>query len=59
MIQKHSTNNTKHSKYKYTDYQNTHTIVTTPTRYKTHTYTHPHNTKQVKTTIIQDTHQMK
>ena len=26
-IQKHSTNNTKHSKYKYTYYQNTHTIV--------------------------------
>jgi len=24
-IQKHSTNNTKHSKYKYTHYQNTHT----------------------------------
>ena len=24
-IQKHSTNNTKHSKYKYTFYQNTHT----------------------------------
>ena len=24
-IQKHSTNNTKHSKYKYTYYQNTHT----------------------------------
>jgi hypothetical protein len=40
---KHSTNNTKHSKYKYTYYQNTHTL-------KTHTYTHPHITKQVKTT---------
>jgi len=25
-IQKHSTNNTKHSKYKYTYYQNTHTL---------------------------------
>ena len=24
-VQKHSTNNTKHSKYKYTYYQNTHT----------------------------------
>jgi len=30
-IQKHSTNNTKHSKYKYTYYQNTHTIVETLT----------------------------
>ena len=29
-IQKHSTNNTKHSKYKYTYYQNTHIIVQTP-----------------------------
>ena len=25
IIQKHSTNNTKHSKYKYTYYHNTHT----------------------------------
>jgi len=38
---KHSTNNTKHSKYKYTYYQNT------------HTYTHPHITKQVETTTVQ------
>jgi len=30
-IQKHSTNNTKHSKYKYTYYQNTHTIFETST----------------------------
>jgi len=44
---KHSTNNTKHSKYKYTYYQNT------------HTYTHPHITKQIKTITVQDTHQMK
>ena len=31
-IQKNSTNNTKHSKYKYTYYQNTHTytVVTSP-----------------------------
>jgi len=29
-IQKHSTNNTKHSKYKCTYYQNTHTVVRTP-----------------------------
>jgi hypothetical protein len=40
---KHSTNNTKHSKYKYTYYQNT------------HTYTHPYITKQVKTATVQDT----
>jgi len=32
----------KHSKYKYTYYQNTHTIVKTPTHHKTHTYTHPY-----------------
>jgi len=41
-IQKHSTINRKHSKYKYTVYQNT-----------------PHITKQVNTTTVQDTHQMK
>ena len=41
-MQKHSTNKTKHSKYEYTCYQNTHTIVETPTHYKNHTYTHPH-----------------
>ena len=28
-IQKHSTNNTKYNKYKYTYYQNTYTIVKT------------------------------
>ena len=46
---------------------NTSTRITkTPTHYKTHTYTHPHITKQVKTTEVQiktnkvqDTHQMK
>ena len=41
-MQKHSTNNTKHSKYKYAYYQNT------PTN------THPHITKQFKTTTVQD-----
>jgi hypothetical protein len=46
-VQKGSTNNTKHSKYKYTYYQNT------------HTYTHRYITKQVTTTTVQDTHQMK
>ena len=56
---KHSTKNTKHSKYKYTHYQNTHTLhnthIHTPTHYKPHAYTHPHITKQVKTTTVQDT----
>jgi hypothetical protein len=46
-IQKHSTNNARHGKYKYAYYQNTHTLqkpyIHTPTDYKTHTYTHPHN----------------
>jgi len=36
-IQKHSTNNTKHSKYKYTYYQNIHTIVKTLSHTHTHT----------------------
>ena len=58
-IQKHSTNNTKHSKYMYTYYQSTHTIVKTPIHDKTHTYTYSHITKQVKTTIIQDTRRRK
>jgi hypothetical protein len=49
----------KHSKYKYSYYQNTHTIVKTLSRYKPHTYTHPHITKQVKTTTVHVTHQMK
>jgi hypothetical protein len=42
-IQKHSTNNTKLSKYKYTYYQNT------------HIYTYPHITKPAKTTTVQVT----
>ena len=41
----------------------THTLqnphIHKPTHYKTHTYTNPHITKQVKTTPVQDTHQMK
>ena len=45
-------NNTKHSKYKYTCYQNTHTIVKTPPKlqsklqqpqYKLHTKWNSHN----------------
>jgi len=35
------------------------TIAKTLTHYKTHTYTHPQTTKQVKTTTVQDTHQIK
>ena len=37
--------------------QNPH--IHTPTYYKIHTYTHPRITKQVKTTTVQDTHQIK
>jgi len=40
----HKRNNTKHSKHKYTYYQNTHTIVKTPPH--THTYTLQNNVKQ-------------
>jgi len=40
---KHSKNDTKHSKYKYTYYQNTHTLQ------------NPHISKQIKTTAVQDT----
>jgi hypothetical protein len=31
----------------------------TNTHYKTHTYTHPHTTKPVQTTTVQDSHQTK
>ena len=41
-IKKHSTNNTKHSKYKFTYYQNTHTIVKTTPHAHTHTLQNPH-----------------
>jgi hypothetical protein len=40
-INMHKRNNTKHSKYQYMYYQNT------------HTNTHPHITKQVKTATVQ------
>jgi hypothetical protein len=46
-IRKHSKNSKNHSKYKHIYYQNT------------HTYTHPHITKTVKTTTVQDTNQIK
>ena len=56
----HKRNNTKiqYKQYKNTINTSTH-ITETPTHYKTHTYTHPHITKQVKTTTVQDTHQAK
>ena len=50
----HGRNNTKHSKYKYTYYQNTHTIVKAPPHTLTHTLK-----KQVKTATVQITHQVK
>jgi len=40
---KHSTNNTKHTKYKYTYYHNTDTLQ------------NPHITEQATTTAVQDT----
>jgi len=46
MIQKHSTDNTQHSKYKYTYYQNTHTLqkkLQQP-QYKIHTKWNSPNT---------------
>jgi len=48
---KHSTNNTKHSKYKYTYYQNTHTLRNPYTH--AHTHAHLRITKQVTTTTVE------
>ena len=44
------------NKYKYTYYQNNHTIVKTLTNYKSHTHTNPHITKTTHTLthILQD-----
>jgi hypothetical protein len=74
-IHKRKSTKTQHKKYKTQQIlihilpkqphncQNTHILqiphIHTPTHYKSHTYTHPHITKQVKTTTVQDTHQMK
>ena len=52
-MHKHSTNNTKHSKYKYTYYQNTHTIVKTTPHILAHTLQ-----IKLKQPPEQDTHQM-
>ena len=51
-----STHIIQNSKYKYTYYQNTHTIVKTPTQLSKHPHIHSHLhiTKQVKTTTVQD-----
>jgi hypothetical protein len=45
----------KNSKFKYTYYHNTHTIVKTPPR----THTHTQITKPVQTTTVQGTHHIK
>jgi len=48
-------NNTKNTVHTIQNTVNTSTLVTkTPTHYKIHIYTHPHITKQVKTTTVQD-----
>jgi len=53
----HKQNNTKNTVQTIQNTVNTGTHITkTPTHYKTHTYTHPHITKQVQTTTVQDTH---
>ena len=52
----HKRNNTKNTVQTIQNAVNTSTHITkTPTLCKTHTYTHPHLTKQVKTTTVQDT----
>jgi uncharacterized secreted protein with C-terminal beta-propeller domain len=52
---KHSTNSTKHIKYKYTYYQDTHTLQNTPItkQIKTTTVQVKTTTVQIKTTTIQ------
>jgi hypothetical protein len=64
-IHKHSTNNSKHSQYKYTYNQTTtqlskqpHNFQNNHTLNNTHIHT-PTHYKQVKTNIVQDTHQKK
>ena len=59
-INVHKQNNTKNTVQTIQNTVNTSTDVTkSPTHYKTHTYTHPHITKPVKTTTAQDTHRIK
>ena len=65
-IQKHSTNNTQHSNYKYTYYQNTHTVVKTPHHIHSPTHYKPssnnHSTRYTpnkKVTIQSRTHSIR
>ena len=52
----HKRNNTKNTVQTIQKIVNTSTHITKiPTHYNTQTYTHPHITKQVKTTTVQDT----
>jgi hypothetical protein len=55
-INRHKRNNTKTVQTILHTVNTCTQIMKTPTHYKTHTYTHPHITKQVKTTTVQDTH---
>ena len=51
----HKRNNTYNTIRTIQNTVNTSTHITkTPTHYKTHTYTHPHITKQVKTNTVED-----
>ena len=50
-IQKHSTDNAQHSKYKYTYYQNTH--ITKPTHTHTHTLQNPRIHTPIKNKLKQ------
>jgi hypothetical protein len=49
----HKRNNTKTQYKQYKTQQIQIHIAKTPAHYKTHTYTHPHVTKQGKTTTVQ------
>jgi len=52
----HKRNNTKNTAQTIQNTVNTSTHITKiPTHYKTYTYTHPHITKQVKISTVQDT----
>jgi len=54
IINVHKGNNTKYTVQIIQNTVNTSIHITkTPTHYKTHTFTHPHITKQVKTTTVQ------
>jgi hypothetical protein len=55
IINIHKRNNTKNTVQTIQSTVNTSTHITkTPTQYKTHTYTHPHITKQVKINTVHD-----